>query len=171
MKSDRRVIYTKRVIKESLLNLLESNPLSKITIKEICNDAEINRGTFYRHYEDIYDLFEEIESEFIDQVYLKSEEEFSINTLLNLIYTNQGFYREFFFNHLESERIKNILEELMIEQPLSKDQHDHTAIVALNKFMYYGITGLIKEWVNGGCKISPIEFETIVMEVINKLPQ
>lgn len=170
MKSDRRVIYTKRVIKESLLDLLENNPLGKITIKEICIDAEVNRGTFYRHYEDIYDLFEEVESEFIDQVYLKSEDNFSINTLLSLIYTNQGFYREFYLNHLESERIKKILEELMIEQPLSSNTHNHITQVALNKFMYYGITGLIKEWVNGGCKISPDEFETIVMEVMVKLP-
>jgi len=51
-KLDRRVKYTRMVLKESFINLLEKKDISQITIKEICEDADINRATFYAHYND-----------------------------------------------------------------------------------------------------------------------
>ncbi|MFA7674359.1 MAG: TetR family transcriptional regulator, partial [Clostridia bacterium] len=47
---DRRVRYTKMVLKESFINLLSKKGISNITIKQICEDADINRATFYTHY-------------------------------------------------------------------------------------------------------------------------
>lgn len=67
-KEDRRVRYTKMVLKESFINLLERKDISQITIKEICEDADINRATFYSHYTDVYDLLKKIENEFLDNV-------------------------------------------------------------------------------------------------------
>ena len=60
---DRRVKYTKMVLRESLIKLLEHKPIERITIKEICDDADINRATFYAHYADQYDLLKQIEDE------------------------------------------------------------------------------------------------------------
>lgn len=51
VKNDRRVRYTKKVIKESLLELLKTTPFEQITVKALCQKAEINRATFYTHYE------------------------------------------------------------------------------------------------------------------------
>ena len=65
---DRRIKYTKKVIKENFLNLLEEKDISNITVKELCMISDINRGTFYRYYIDIYDLLKSIEQEFIDEV-------------------------------------------------------------------------------------------------------
>ena len=67
-KDDRRVKYTKMVIKESFINLLEKKDLSRITVKEICEDADINRATFYSHYTDVYDLLRKIENELLENV-------------------------------------------------------------------------------------------------------
>lgn len=67
-KEDRRVRYTKKAIKDSFLELFESKPLEKISVTEICNNADINRGTFYSHYSDPYDLKEKLEEEFITTV-------------------------------------------------------------------------------------------------------
>jgi AcrR family transcriptional regulator len=67
-KDDRRVQYTKMVIKESLINLLSEKPLSKITVKELCFNAGINRATFYSHYRDIYDLMNKIQDELLANV-------------------------------------------------------------------------------------------------------
>ena len=73
-KIDRRVKYTKMVIKNSFLALAKQKPISKISVKEICQDADINRATFYAHYADQYDLLRRIEDEFIEDVnrYLES---------------------------------------------------------------------------------------------------
>ena len=65
---DRRVKYTKKVIKESFLNLLEKKDISNITVTEICELSDVNRGTFYRYYTDIYDLLKQIEQEFIEEI-------------------------------------------------------------------------------------------------------
>lgn len=67
-KVDRRVKYTKMVLKESFINLLEKKDIAQITIKEICEDADINRATFYAHYNDQYDLMKKIENELLDNI-------------------------------------------------------------------------------------------------------
>lgn len=67
-KTDRRVKYTKLVIRESFIRFLKQKPLAKITVKEICLDADINRATFYAHYSGQYDLLRQIEQEVISDV-------------------------------------------------------------------------------------------------------
>lgn len=58
MKTDARVKYTKMVLKKALLELMQHKPVNKITVKEICERAELNRATFYAHYSDCFDLLE-----------------------------------------------------------------------------------------------------------------
>lgn len=67
-KDDRRVKYTKMVLKESFIKLLEKKDISQVSIKEICEDADINRTTFYAHYTDQYDLLRKIENELLDNI-------------------------------------------------------------------------------------------------------
>ena len=62
---DRRVKYTKKIIKDTFLELLSKKDIKKITVSEICNIADINRATFYRYYLDVHNLLESIEDEFV----------------------------------------------------------------------------------------------------------
>ncbi|MEL3959882.1 TetR/AcrR family transcriptional regulator [Lysinibacillus endophyticus] len=50
---------TKEALQQALINLLEIKPLESISIAELCREAKVNRGTFYLHYGQIEDLFEE----------------------------------------------------------------------------------------------------------------
>ena len=50
-----------------LLNLMETKPINKITIKELCEAASLNRGTFYLHYTEPQDILYEIEDSFIEE--------------------------------------------------------------------------------------------------------
>ncbi len=65
-KLDRRTIYTKTSIKNALLEVKNSKPFNSITVTEICQAAEINRGTFYLHYYDIYDVLDDLLTEFLE---------------------------------------------------------------------------------------------------------
>lgn len=65
---DRRKRYTQTVIRETFTELLRSKPIEKITVTEICKLAEINRSTFYVHYQDAYDLLEKLEAEYGDKM-------------------------------------------------------------------------------------------------------
>ena len=49
MKENRRIQMTKKLLKESVFELMEQKPLNKITIKEICENADVNRTTFYKY--------------------------------------------------------------------------------------------------------------------------
>lgn len=66
-KTDLRVIKTKRRIKEVFTELLNKKELKKITVTEISRIAEINKGTFYLHYKDIYELYSEVLQDMIYQ--------------------------------------------------------------------------------------------------------
>ena len=63
MIEDRRVRKTKQAIKNAFIQLLNKKDLEKITIQDITELADINRGTFYLHYEDKYILLSDIEDE------------------------------------------------------------------------------------------------------------
>ncbi len=69
-KTDRRIKYTKMVLKQSLINLLKAKSITKISVKEICEEVDINRATFYSHYSDQYALLNSIEKELIDDINL-----------------------------------------------------------------------------------------------------
>lgn len=64
-KSDQRTRITKMLIRRAFTDLLKQKPIQSISIKELCESAGINRGTFYSHYTDIYDLLEQIETEML----------------------------------------------------------------------------------------------------------
>ena len=88
-KSDARVRYTKRVLKEAFLSLLREKPVNKITVKEVCDLAELNRATFYSHYSDCFALMESIEQELLDafEQSLRLIEGFDVSALISAIYT------------------------------------------------------------------------------------
>ncbi len=67
-KEDRRTRITKLAIKESLVELMQTNPISKISVKMICEAADINRSTFYAHFQDQYDLLDKIQQEIISDI-------------------------------------------------------------------------------------------------------
>ncbi len=64
---DNRVRYTKAVLQQALLKILQTKHIDRVTIKELCEEAKVNRGTFYLHYATPNDLLMEIEQQFIDE--------------------------------------------------------------------------------------------------------
>lgn len=68
MKQDHRVRVTQTLIRGAFTQLLKQKPIQSISIKELCELAGVNRGTFYAHYQDIFDLREKIETEMYEDV-------------------------------------------------------------------------------------------------------
>jgi AcrR family transcriptional regulator len=67
-KENQRVKLTKQLLKNSLITLMHTKSIGKITIKELCENADINRSTFYLYYTDQYMLLNEIENELLSLV-------------------------------------------------------------------------------------------------------
>lgn len=66
--NDRRNAKTERLIKETFLSLLKKQNLNKITVAEISRQANLGRGTFYLHYTDVYNLYENIENDLMESL-------------------------------------------------------------------------------------------------------
>ncbi len=69
MKIDMRTRYTLTVIRDNFIKLLRDNAIEKITVKKLCDKAEINRATFYRYYEDVFDLYKKFKEELIEEIF------------------------------------------------------------------------------------------------------
>ena len=59
-KNDRRTVYTKKVLKDGLLELMDGKPYEKITVAALCRQAEVTRSTFYLHYGSLDEVLEEV---------------------------------------------------------------------------------------------------------------
>ncbi|MGL1892622.1 MAG: TetR family transcriptional regulator C-terminal domain-containing protein [Spirochaetaceae bacterium] len=80
-KQDRRIRKTKKLLRDSLVETLQSKELTKITVRELCQHADINRSTFYLHYRDIFDLWRQLENK-VEQDLKEILSSFSPNSII-----------------------------------------------------------------------------------------
>ncbi len=162
-KEDRRVKYTKMVLKESFIRLLSIKDLSKITIKEICGDADVNRATFYSHYEDQYDLMRDIENDLFENINAYLSEN-NINTHKNRDWKNTVDAVEKILDYIKgnAEICKVLLNDrgdlhfqkkLMmlvynedIENLVSKGKITQSEAEYIYSFMLMGCVGFLQKW-------------------------
>lgn len=78
---DKRSIQTKKIIKDALLDLINEKGFNEISVTDLTKRANINRGTFYTHYADKYDLLEQIEEELIKEIQDHTENVESLDLL------------------------------------------------------------------------------------------
>ncbi|MDF2685129.1 MAG: transcriptional regulator, TetR family [Clostridia bacterium] len=170
MKSDkvnRRVKYTKLVLKESFIKILEKKDISQISIKEICEDADINRATFYAHYNDQYDLLSKIENELFDNINAHLSEIYQINNDMNAVITAEKIFEYIKENAklcklLLSDRgdfnfqkqlmmlvYDKIITELTGNNKIAKDDAEY-----VYSFTITGCVGFVQKWLNDDMKKS-----------------
>lgn len=68
VKTDRRIRKTRAQLRSGLARLLQSKSINEITVKELVDEVDINRSTFYLHYTDIYSMLDEIERELLEEI-------------------------------------------------------------------------------------------------------
>lgn len=175
-KKDNRVRVTKIILKEALINLLKKEPIKNITVKELCNNAGINRSTFYTYFYDVYDVLEQIE----DEMYNELQE--AINN--NSFFTNHSIYYSifvFFHNHAamcEILLIKNTNSDF-IQKALALGKKKFFELyekskIAINKLDYFydyvanGMIGLLKLWLMNDMKESITEIAEISERLVSK---
>ncbi|WP_279526017.1 TetR/AcrR family transcriptional regulator [Staphylococcus gallinarum] len=95
---DLRVVKTKKALKTGLFNLLQKKEFKKLSIHDICDESIVHRTTFYRHYNDKYDLLFDL----IDEL----TQDYVFKDIKNLIYSPfQSVYESFEENRKNIEKI------------------------------------------------------------------
>lgn len=165
-KEDRRVIYTKKVIRDSFLQLLSEKPVEKISVTEICKNADINRGTFYAHYSDPYDLKLKLTHEIVGIITERTQELIDPESenrdpiqMLNILQQNRELCRIFAAPYGDFDTLVDIIDKQLVRyldflfdstSGLSSD-----AISCLRLMSTAAVAALVKFWMDNDMRQEP----------------
>ena len=167
---DRRVLYTKKMITDTFLQLLSYKDIKKITVSEICKEADINRATFYRYYLDVYDLLDHIQTDFVNDLkrVVDTEGKYSVSSFtkefLMVFLQNKDLVKVLFnfnnhvyyLNELLEIAYTRCREKWQMDLPnVSEEDIDYAAI-----YIFNGALGVINFWVKN-------DFDKDVDEIAN----
>lgn len=173
MKQDHRVRITKMLLTESFVDLLREKPIAKITVREICDRAGVNRATFYAHYRDIDDLKNEIEDALSDAIthsVLTSQESASIeafcNEICRIIVENRSWCEAVFGENGDPELPVRIIERMRVEGIAAWKRRCPDAspsdLERLYTFASSGSLAVVSCWVQSGMRETPDEIAQFI---------
>ena len=177
-KIDRRVHRTRSMLQKSLIQLMNEKEIKDITVKELSESADITRGTFYLHYNDIYDILRSMEYELFTE----------FNEILNKSFDNNGnrlspeaiLSNIFFFleRHRDAakvlmgphgdiafvNRLKDLVKDRIysvLTQNEAVCQYDYAEAFAVS-----GCIGVIETWLHHSSPLSPDEMAKICSDML-----
>ena len=179
-KEDRRVRRTKKLLTQALTQLLQQKQVNEITVRELTDLADMNRGTFYLYYKDIFDMLEKIEDELFENlngiIALRGNADVSeqakpiLRDLFTFIDNNQEMCRVLlspngdmnFLHRLNEVMREKFLQLYQIAEPKgTEDEFDYHY-----SFIVFGCAGIIRAWVNRGCPESAEEMAALTSRMI-----
>ena len=176
--TDRRVLRTKKNIRQAFLHLLSEKSLSQITVKELSNLADINRKTFYMYYSNIEDILAELEDELVLKLVHVFEKELfqkemfdSYSFFENLNRTIQediGLYR--ILNHSDLlphliQRAKNALIEVFFRKYNISADSDNERYILYAEYAASGILSMYTKWFSRDFHMSLEELTRTAAEI------
>lgn len=168
-KPDTRVQFTKAAFHQAMLTLLKQMPIGKITIKDLCEEAGLNRGTFYLHYNSPYDLLKEIENQFVEDnmAYFSSywDSQRNLDRMAGLfacVLSNKEICRVLMGSNGDPQFMRSlkvlvrtgVIDEWQKEFPT----HSRVDLDMLFDFVFAGSMELILDWIADDCGVSATEF-------------
>ena len=177
-KTDPRVLRTRKLIMDSFIDFSSKKEFKDITVKDITQEAMINRATFYYHFEDIYDLLEKALSEVL-----------SINLNCDS-YRNGGLDEEMFVSifiaitdfqktlsnrchrgyedtiaRIIRDQLEVIFYKMLIKQRTNEDEQAQKVMAVI---LSWGIYGASVEWSRNSDRVTPEEYiKLVIPSIIN----
>jgi AcrR family transcriptional regulator len=158
-KEKRKIRYTKMVLRDSLMELMKSRSILSISIKDICELADISRSTFYAHYKDQYDLLKQIEDEtlayFEDMLnrykdkQTKKETYQMVEEMLTYIVNNGNTIQVLLNENGDIDFQKKLLYHFIMHNQITKyfsENQNDMAKIYNSAFLVHGSIGLIQHW-------------------------
>ncbi|GEN45453.1 TetR/AcrR family transcriptional regulator [Alkalibacillus haloalkaliphilus] len=179
-KMDRRKKYTRMVLKDSLIELLAEKPIASVTVKEICELADVNRSTFYTHYADQYDLLTKIENEIIDDMnaylssysFTKEDEALLMTQKLVEYITDKKLMFETLLNEngdsTFEKRLMEVARRFVMKNTMEGTDLDEQFSSYLSTYIISGAIHVIKEWIASGMEESPREIAELINHFSNR---
>ena len=183
--ADRRVIRTKRMIRDALTELMEEKGFEGITVRDLTEKASINRGTFYLHYRDKYDLLEQSEEEIISGIgqlvnnikpkeavsFTRQDEPFPIILKLFEYFQENASFMKVILGPKGDAAFQGKMKELIKKtffQKIAEDLKIEEMLVPVDYLISYVSSahlGVIQHWLQSGMEKSPREMTLILTKM------
>lgn len=170
---NQRTMLTKKLLKASLTNMLQTQNIYQISIRELCENAGINRSTFYKYYGSQFDLLSEMEQDLLVSIegVLVSQDDYSKNAIEQiLIYLENDieFVRLLLNSNVDPEFPKKLfslppilrmLNELMAKIPEEESDYYY-------RFLLFGAYEIVRTWVNKEDREKPERLAALLFRMI-----
>ncbi|MDR7240537.1 TetR/AcrR family transcriptional regulator [Neobacillus drentensis] len=187
--TDLRVIRTKESIRDALVELIDEKGFEAITVKDITTRAKINRGTFYAHYQDKYDLMTKFEEEIMFEMSRIAKQNFpgviaALGTnsptlapfslavsLFEYLNENNGFMKAVLGPKGDlsfQTRLKDFMWKTIYGNDVNAIIKEENLLVPgqyLVSYIASAHIGVIQQWLNSGMKESPQEMARIISTI------
>ncbi len=177
---DRRVRRTRKQLQTALAALMREKDISDITVRELTELADVNRGTFYSHYKDLHDMLDQVEEGLFQQLSqtlcahdvqgLREDLTPILMSVFHFILAHQELFTTI-LGRGEDERFFLRLRKLIygMYQREWSGTYDLGSASSTNYFLEFvvsGVVGLARAWVQGGMTESPEEMGALVSQLI-----
>ncbi len=167
-KNNARSQESRRALRSALLSLLDLYELTDISVAQLCREAGVNRSTFYAHYENIWNVLDDLESEMdtelLSQFHWVKDQQSAMMDQRSLLVVTQHIasYPAFFRARLNNAGMQQgrfkvgmdwMMEEIIL--PYAKSLNDTPLLPYYISFGKAGIFEVLRMWVDDNCKESP----------------
>lgn len=178
---DRRVRRTKARLRQALTGLLAQKDVKEITVKELTELADVNRGTFYCHYQDIYDMIAQVEDALFEELtgvlnaYSASDLRAGLGPILGDVLRFVGENADLCAALLSSRRMDGAFFQRLYALVYEKGVQEWGEVYALQasplgdyymNFLVSGVLGLVRTWVSTGRRETPEEMAGVAERLI-----
>ncbi|MFZ7943856.1 TetR/AcrR family transcriptional regulator [Neobacillus sp. 19] len=182
---DKRVIRTKRMIRDALTEIMEERGFEGVTVRNLTEKAQINRGTFYLHYRDKYDLLEQSEEAILTGInkivneinpmdavnYTSHDEPFPILIKLFECFKEHSYFLKVILGPKGDAsfqmRLKELIKQTFLEK-VADEINTEEMLVPMDFLISYvsaAHLGVIQHWLQGGMEKSPREMTLILAKM------
>ncbi len=179
---DRRVRKTRALLRHCLAELMKTKQINEITVKELTDMSDLNRGTFYLHYRDVYDLLEQTEEELIGEfnlalnkfepAELHAHPSLVFTEIFTLIRENQDIVGILMSENGDlkfQNRIKDIVKEKCLKDMISASRmKNQENFMLLLHYFLSGCVGIVQYWLKNGCRETPRELALITEDILRE---
>lgn len=176
-KMDRRVKYTIKVLEDALIQRLQTEHISKISVKALCEAADINRSTFYTHFRDQYDLLDYITTAALEriQVYLQEidlrEGRLSTDALeqiLAYVARNADVFRALLSDNCDRDIQRRVMDMTVILAAADYRNLGGRAQEYVMLFQLNGCIATLYKWLEDGTPEAPAEMSRLLLTMLGK---
>ncbi len=174
-KLNQRVAVTKRMVKEGLLRMLAKKPLEKINITELCQEAGINRTTFYRYYELPRDVLTEMQREFFEETFENFQKPLTVSDIERFFVclSENAALVKLFLQYNSDTDWTNIFTQIYNSVPGLKTAKafrnlDENSAKLLSSYLAGGAYFLARQWIMKDIPMPPKDVAAIALNILDK---